>query len=165
MADKRRRRIRNRTDLERLSPTEREDRAAALRAITIKREDPRVSLTEAARRAGTSPQSVRRYAGEALERDGRRWVVTSGDRLYRPMVVYSGGEVVAVDVRGSRKAAELSAYHRAVGHYLDTGDEEPLQHFAGRTVAGVEYETDPDYLDEMARRGQLSIESIYQVVG
>lgn len=159
-----RKRVRNRKDLEALSPKELEDRAAALRAITLKREDPAMSLTKAARRAGTTPQAVRRYAGDALERRGSRWSATRGDRIYRPMVVYSEGDVVPADVRGSHKAAELSDYHRAVGHYINIGDDEPLRRFTGKTVAGVEYETDPDVLDEMARRGQLDIESIYQVV-
>lgn len=159
-----RKRVRNRRDLDALSPEEQDDRAGALRALTLMREDPTMSMTKAARRAGTTPQAVRRYAGDALERRGSRWSATRGDRLYRPMVVHSGGETVAINVRGSHKAAELSDYHRAVGHYLNTGDEEPLRRFAGKTVAGVEYETDPDVLDEMARRGQLDIESIYQVV-
>jgi len=158
------RRIRNRADLEALSPTEREDRAATLQAITLMREDPTISLTKAARRSGTGPQTVRRYAGDALERRGSLWTATEGDRLYRPMYVHSGGETIAIDVRGSHKAAELSAYHRAIGHYLHTGDEDLLRLFVGRTVAGVEYETDPDVIDEMARRGQLDIESIYQLV-
>ncbi len=80
------------------------------------------------------------------------------------MIVFSAGTIVPVDVRGSRKASELRAYHEAVSKYLDTGDEEPLRRFTGKTVAGAEYETDPDVLDEMARRRQLTIESIYQLV-
>jgi len=31
-------------------------------------------------------------------------------------------------------------------------------------VAGVTYETDPTVLEEMARRGQLDMDSIYQAV-
>ena len=158
-----RRRVRNRRDLEGLSPQEREERATALRAVTIMRQEG-VSLSEASRKAGTKPDLVKRHAGEALERRGSRWGVTEGDRIYRPMIVYSGGAVVPVDVRGSHKATELSDYHRAVGRYLDDGDEESLRAFYGKTVDGVEYETDPDVLDEMARRGQLDIESIYQLV-
>jgi len=158
------RRIRNRADLEALSPTEREDRAATLQAITLMREDPTISLTKAARRSGTSPRAIRRYAGDALERRGSRWTATEGDRLYRPMYVHSGGETIAVDVRGSYKAAELSDYHRALGHYVNTGDDQPLRAFFGKTVGVYEYETDLDVIDEMARRGQLDIESIYQLV-
>jgi hypothetical protein len=160
----RRTRVRNRRDLEGLSSEEREERAAALRAVTRMREDPTLSLSAAARIESIRPQSIHRYAGEALERQGSRWSVTAGDRLYRPMYVHSGGATITVDVRGSHKASELSAYHRAVGHYLRTGDDDALSRFTGKSVAGVEYETDLDLLDEMARRGQLDVESIYQLV-
>ncbi len=128
------------------------------------REHPDISLSEAARRAGTRPGAVHRYAGDALARRGTQWRVTSRDRIYRPMIIYSNGQVVPVDVRSSRKATEVSDYHRAVGHYLETGDEEPLRAFFGKSVSGFEYETDSDVLDEMGRRGQLDIESIYQLV-
>lgn len=156
--------VRNRKDLEALTPKQRQERAAALQAVSMMRDDPTLSLSRAARQAGTTPRSVRHYAGDALEHSGSRWTATRADRLYRPMFVNSGGLVVPVDVRGSRKASEVSAYHRAVRRYLDSGDDRDLNRFASRTVAGVEYETDPDVLDEMARRGQLSIESIYQAV-
>ena len=86
------------------------------------------------------------------------------DRLHRAMYIFSGGEIVPVTVRGSRKASEVSAYHHAVRYYLDTGLTDRLRPFVGKTVDGVEYDTDPDVLDEIARRGQLSIESIYQLV-
>jgi hypothetical protein len=80
------------------------------------------------------------------------------------MVVYSAGVVVDVDVRGSRKASELGAYHAAVAAFLATGDEDVLRPFEGRRVGGYAYETDPSVLEEMARRGQLDMESIYQLV-
>jgi hypothetical protein len=80
------------------------------------------------------------------------------------MIVYSDGNVVEVDVRGSRKASELGAYHAAVSAFLATGDEEVLRQFERRGVGGYAYETDPTVLEEMARRGQLDMESIYQLV-
>ena len=43
----------------------------------------------------------------------------------------------------------------AVRHYLETGDAVPLQQFAGKSVAGVPYETDAMVLEEMARRHGL----------
>jgi len=80
------------------------------------------------------------------------------------MVVYSDGSIVEVDVRGSRKASEVGAYHAAVGSFLATGDDSRVTRFRGRRVAGVTYETDPTVLEEMARRGQLDMDSIYQAV-
>jgi hypothetical protein len=128
------------------------------------REDPTLSLSRAARQEGVSPEAVHRYAGQGLERHGSHWNVKAGDRLYRPMVVYSSGTITDIDVRGSRKASEVGAYHAAVRYFLATGDESALRRFEGRRVAGVVYETDPAVLEEMARRGQLDVDSIYQLV-
>jgi hypothetical protein len=123
-----------------------------------------LSLTAAARKAKTTPATVRRYAGSGLKLRNQRWEAIIGDRLVRPMYVFSGGQMVPIEVRGNRKASEVSAYHNAVSHYLDTGDEGGLRVFLGKTVSSVEYETDPDVLDEMARRHELTIESIYQAM-
>jgi hypothetical protein len=114
--------------------------------------------------ADTTPESVAWHAREGVQRQGRGWVVRPADRLYRPMRVYSGGAIVPVDVRGSRKASEVAAYHLAVHHYLSQGDDSRLRAFAGKTVAGVEYETDLDILNEMVRRGEIGVESIYRLV-
>lgn len=156
--------IGNRRALEALTTEQREQRRLSLRVLSSMREDRALSLNEASKREGISPTTVRRYADTAMERRGNRWRAKSGDRLYRPMVVYSNGSVVDIDVRGSRKASEVSDYYRAVGVFLDTGDERALRRFEGKTVAGVPYETDPSVLEEMARRGQLDMDSIYQLV-
>ena len=144
--------------------TQRQARRRALNAVNeMRRED--LSLTAAARKAKTTPATVRRYAGDSLTLRNQRWEAVLADRKIRSMYVNTGGHVVPVKVRGSRKASELSAYHNAVGYYLATGEADRLQPFLGKSVGGLEYETDLDVLDEMARRGQLSIESIYQAVG
>jgi len=158
------RHIANRGDLERLPKAARDQRAKALQVISHLRENPTISLDEAARLAGTTPEAVTWHGGEALQRKGGRWRARAGDRIYRPMIVHSEGRTVAVDVRGSRKASEVSVYHRAVAHFLQTGDETVLRRFRGKSVAGHPYETDPGVLEEMARRGQLDVESIYQLV-
>jgi hypothetical protein len=158
------RRIGNRRDLDRLPVRAREQRGHALRALSFMREDPSMGLAAAARQAGTAPEAVFWYVGEGLERERGNWRAKGGDRLYRAMVVNSDGQMVAVDVRGSGKASEVSAYHRAVRHYLETGDYYDLDRFADKSVGGVPYETDPSVLEEMARRRQLDIESIYQLV-
>jgi hypothetical protein len=128
------------------------------------RENPELSLREAAAQVGITPEAVTWHAGEALQRSDGGWSATPGDRLYRPMYVYSNGEKVRVDVRGSRKASELARYHAARSRYLETGDDIPLLQFTGKSVAGVPYETDTSVLEEMARRNYLDIESIYQLV-
>jgi hypothetical protein len=157
-------RISNKRTLTALTPNERERRRRSLRVISSMRENPALGLTEAALQEGVSPKSVLRYGGEGLQKDRGRWRTKPADRIYRPMFVYSDGDKVAVDVRGSRKASELGAYHAAVGEFLATGEESVLSRFEGRTVGGHTYETDPTSLEEMARRGQLDMDSIYQPV-
>jgi hypothetical protein len=157
-------RISNKRALMALSPGEQELRRRSLRVISGMRENRKLGLNEAAKQEGVSPRTVHSYADDALEKRGGRWRAKPADRIYRPMIVYSDGKVVEVDVRGSRKASELGAYHAAVSVFLATGDEEALRPFEGRRVGGYAYETDPTVLEEMARRGQLDMESIYQLV-
>jgi hypothetical protein len=158
------RHVRNRRDLERLPQEAQIRRSEALVALTHMRRDPRLTLAEAAHQVGTTPDVVRWYAGEALVRVQGNWQVRAGDRLYRRMYVHSGGQTVAVGVRGSQKASALSDYHQAVGIFLETGDESLLRRFASKSIAGLPFETNPDVLEEMARRGHLDVDSIYQLV-
>ena len=139
--------VRSRADLEALPTAAREARTAALSAVSYLRHEPGLSLDDAARRAGTSPEVVRWYAPEALERRGNRTIARQADRLYRSMYVFSGGQRVPIDVRGSRAASQVGAYHQAVKHYLSTGDDRGLQRFHGKRVGGVEFETDLDEFD------------------
>ena len=156
--------IRNVADLLGLPTEAQEQRARSLRALSAMREDPSLSIEAAARLEGTSVDAMTWHVAKALKREGGRWKPTKGDRLLRAMSVNSEGRVVNVNVRGSRKASEISRYHVAVRWFLDTGDESLLQAFTSKKVAGVVYETDPEVLEDMARRGQLDIESIYQAV-
>jgi len=158
------RRIRNKGDLGSLPPEAAEQRRRSLQAVSLMREDPELTLRDAAAQVGTTPEAVTWHANEAFQRNGNNWSTAPGDRLYRAMYVYSNGEKVGVDVRGSRKASELARYHVAVRRYLETGDDIPLLQFHGKSVAGVPYETDTSVLEEMARRSYLDIESIYQLV-
>ena len=158
------RHISNKADLGLLPSGAAEQRRRSLQAVSLMRNQPDLTLQEAAAQIGTTPEAVRWHAGEALERSAGEWSASNGDRLYRPMFVYSNGEKVLVDVRGSRKASELAHYHGAVTHYLETGDDTALKRFSGKTVAGMPYEIDTTVLEEMARRNYLDIESIYQLV-
>ena len=90
--------------------------------------------------------------------------MSAADRMFRPMLVYSGGDVVKVDVRGSRAASTIGAYHDAVRRYLVDQDPSGLAAMAGTKVGGVLLETDPAALEELDRRGELDFESIYRMV-
>jgi hypothetical protein len=119
------------------------------------------SLTVAARRAGTSPRTVMRYAGSDLGKRGRRWRVTR-DRAYRPMRVLTNTGIEVVDA-SRRDASTVGRYWSAVGHYIQHGDDSELRKLRGVTVNGYELETDLDVIDELAARGELDFEDIYEL--
>ncbi len=158
------RRARNRADVDALPLAAQEARLASFDAMANWRSRSGVTIDDVAAEAGTNPDAMKWFGIDAVYREGGKWRVTRADRLLRTMRVNSRGDVVVVDVRGSRKASELGAYHAAVYRYLHTGDDDALQRFAGKSVAGVPYETNGDALEEMWRRGDLSVEDIYQLV-
>jgi len=155
--------VRNRGELARLHPEEREARRAALDALALMRREG-VSLAQAAERAGTTQAAVLRHAGAALEREHGRYRPRRGDRLLRVMAVLgSDGLVHNVEVRGSRAASLVGEHWAAVGVYLETGDDSRLGALEGKRVAGIWLETDPDTLEWWAHTGELEIEDIYEL--
>ena len=108
--------------------------------------------------------AVRWWAPDAVVRSNGSLQVTSGDRMYRSMYIYSAGSAVTVDVRGSKVASLVGQYHAAIKRYLEHGDEAALLRFKGKMVGGFELEADLDVIDELARRGGFDFESIYRMV-
>ncbi len=148
-----------------LHPSELEGRRRALEGLAYMRREG-LTLTEAAKRAGTTPAAMLRHAGPALDRDGGGYRARPGDRLLRVMsVLGQGGVEHQVPVRGSRRASLIGAHWSAIGHYLRSGDDRRLRRFQGKRVAGIWLETDPDAIDEWARRGELEVEDIYELAG
>jgi len=153
----------NRAALAALHPREREARRAAFDALTLMRRDG-LSLGAAAERAGTTPAAVLRHTGPALELERGRYRARPADRLLRVMrVLGPGGVEHEVEVRGSRAASLVGEHWAAIGVYLQTGDDSRLQALEGKRVAGIWLETDPDAIEEWARRGELEIEDIYDL--
>lgn len=155
--------ITNGDQLNALPPAAQEARQGALDAIALARRQG-IPLEQAARKEGSSIDSIRWWASEAVERNAGTWRPRAADRLYRPMYGYTAGQTMAIDVRGSRAASDLGAYHAAIGAYLRTGDSSALERFAGKKIGGVELETNPDVIDELARRGEFDFETIYRDV-
>lgn len=119
------------------------------------------SLTVAARRAGTAPRTVKSYAGSDLGKRGGRWRVAR-DRAYRPMRILTNTGVHVVDAN-RREASSVGRYWSAIGRYLQNEDDSELRKFRGVTVNGYELETDLDVIDELAARGELDFEDIYEL--
>jgi len=143
-----------------LRPTERETRERTLEALNLMRQEGH-SASEAAELAGTTTKSMRRYLGDALEQDGRRLRASRGDRLYRELKVLTTEGTKVVGVRGSGQASLISQHANAVRQYLATGQTGALAPFAGRTIAGLAFETDPTAIEEHWRRGELDWEDLY----
>jgi hypothetical protein len=126
------------------------------------------SLSRAAREVGISPDTVLRYAGSAFTRDGRgRWTATPSDRLARRMKWLDGRGLTSVEPATSKEASKLSAYWRAVDHFLLTGDDRPLRRFRRmrlrtRQKATLGFVTDPGQLERLGQAGQLSFEDLYE---
>jgi hypothetical protein len=152
---------RSRRDLIKLRPAEREARRRSLEALRIMRREGR-SLSRAARDAGTTPKTVRRYADGALEgTSGGRLKARRADRLLRVMNVLSTDGHVTVAVRGSGAASLVAEHANAVRRYLTAGDTGALDRFVGVRVAGLTLETDPDAIETFALSGELDFEEIY----
>jgi hypothetical protein len=151
-------------DLNQLPLSAQLQRERSLRVIASMRENRTLSLPEAARREGTTPEAVVWFGEGSVTKVRGRWRASDADRLLRQMYVYSNGQIVEVSVRGSRKASELARYFNAVRLFREEGDDAALQDFEGRSVTGHVYETDLDILEEMARRDVLSIEDVYSLV-
>lgn len=144
--------LRRRAALEDLPESARESRAAAQHALADVRAG--YGLDEAAARWNTSPEAVRAWVGDALDR--------AADRLPREIVVIGREGPVDVVVRGSRSTSLAAAHASAVGHYLAMGDRRMLAEFRGRRVAGVRLETRPAVLTRLAREGELEVEALYR---
>lgn len=142
-----------------LRASEKQARGRALEALSKMRKG--ASLSKAAAEAHTTPNTVAKYAGEQLRREGGRMVASRGDRLFRVMRLITTEGVQEVALGGSRQASLAAAHANAVKHFLATGDDEPLRRFAGVTVGGKQLESDPAKLEEAGRRGELEYEDIY----
>jgi hypothetical protein len=148
----------------RLRPAERAARSRALEAVQLMRREG-LSLSRAAKRAGTTPNAVHRHAGSALEHGGRRYRAKPYDRLVREMHFLTGRGLTVLPVRDSRSASRIARYMGAVDHYLRTGDDRRLRRFRGKGV-WVEkrfrpFITDLDLLDRLASAGEVSFEELY----
>lgn len=149
-----------------LDKSEKVARARALDAVRWMRRDG-MSLAQAARKADTTPNTVIRYAGAALDQRDGRYQPKPYDRLVRPMrfATYTG--VRWLPIHDSRSARLVGQYWRAVRQYLDTGDTRAVQRFRGRSITvdklAYPFVTEPEMLDLLRDAGELDFVTIYEL--
>jgi len=125
------------------------------------------SLTQASRKFGLDPRTVRQLARPALRklRNGR-WAARTHDHLLRVLVIPSPEGLREIGVNDSRQATRLGKYWTAVDRYLSTGDASALREFRGKYIIEasgkrVPLLTDLHELDRLGSAGVLSFESLY----
>jgi AraC-like DNA-binding protein len=123
------------------------------------------SLRAASREAGTTPRTVKRVFGRALERQPNGRYVAHGDREPFVMRIISDDVVVERVVRGDRRRSIVGRHHNAVAKALgpDGGNPAVLAPFVHRRVAGVQLGADLDRLAELWRQGELDFLEIYVI--
>lgn len=152
-------------DVRELPGRERRAREQALDAIALMRRDDTLTIAQAARRAGTTVDTMLRYAGAALEKRGGRYHAKPYDRLARAMEFLTPEGVISLEVRDSRSRRRIGEYMNAVKRYVNTGDARGLRKFQGRAIRidgrGYPFATDTATLDRLASAGELGFDNIY----
>jgi hypothetical protein len=140
-------------------------RERSLEVLQLMRSDG-LSLTAAARKAGTTASTVLKHAPSALRRTrSGRYAVTPSDRYTRHVWTLTPGGKLEVAVRGSRQAELQASYMAAVDWYLKRGDASRVAAFDGKGVRSggrfYPFITDTAVLDKLVRAGEVSFERLY----
>ncbi len=61
-----------------------------------------------------------------------------------------------------KEASVVGSYFNALKDFLQTGDDSDLAVFEGDVIAGIPLETDPEWIEYWAYRGDLDFEDIYE---
>jgi hypothetical protein len=153
------------TFLDAMSGVKEDTYRRALDAIALKRRNPKISLTKAAKSSGTTLTTVRKYAGNAIEIRSGRFDVRPSDRLARRMRMLTPKGEVIVHTTSSRTATLIAEYNNALRAYVLTRDTSELKRFATKIVrsSGEQYTfaTDTRTLDRYVRAGAVHFVDIY----
>ena len=127
-----------------------------------------LSLSQAAKHAGTTSRTMHRHVGKALKKgtDGR-YAATKWDRIPRTMRFLTENGMIDFVFRDSRIASDIARHLSAVNQFLRTGDRAPLAAFRGKSVRSGKtahaYLTNPTALERLAYAGEVSFEDIYSL--
>ena len=157
----RRRRTRAKSKKAGRDPQERERGLASLAFMRSEG----LSLTRAARKAGTTAATVRKYVGSTLTRNARgHYKPKRFDRLTRELRFTTRNGPIHLKVRDSRAASLVAHHAAAVRIFLRTGRLDVLEPFQGKSIraGGTTHPflTDPDLLERLAYSGE-SFERLY----
>jgi hypothetical protein len=125
-----------------------------------------VSQKEAAKQAGVSAETLRRFQklNTTSQRVGRRWVIV--DTRPVSVVMATRGKMRSVTVSHDA-ASDISRHWIAINHFLETNSPTHLAAFVGkglRDSKGVfhPFETRPNVLRKLDSAGELSFIDIYR---
>lgn len=137
-----------------------------LSAISKMRSD-KVSLTQAAHDAGTSPRTVTKWGKSALrkKRSGK-YAAKASDKLLRIVMIPTPEGMREIGVRESKQVSLLAEYWNALHRYLQTGDAKLLKTFQGKQIKDangmdIPLSTALPVLNRLGSAGVLSFESLY----
>jgi transcriptional regulator with XRE-family HTH domain len=125
-----------------------------------------VSQKEAAKQAGVSAETLRRFqkANTTSHWNGRRWAISDA----RPVPVWMAtrGKMRSVTVSHDA-ASDISRHWIAINHFLETNSPTHLAAFVGKglrdaTGAFHPFETRPNILRKLDSVGELSFVDIYR---
>lgn len=159
--------VRSAEDYAALRPASRVAHERALDALARMRRQG-MSLTDAARAAGTTRQNVTRHVGTAIKRDTReRYIATRSDLFYRRMIMETDSGSRIVEPATSRAASLIGKHYAAMRHFLVTGDSSRIDQFRGAYITTRDGEqhnflTNLDEIERLGRAGEFSFESLYE---
>jgi hypothetical protein len=150
-----------------LTPRENAAYQKATKTLAIMREGD-LSLTKAAKAAGTTPRTVATWAKRDISKVGNHYRLTrKQDNRYRTMNVLTSEGVEKIVVRGSRDAALVRGQRDAFLKYRQNGDPSVFDRFKGKQVGvgqnKVTLLTDIDVIKDAFDSGELDLVSVYEV--
>jgi hypothetical protein len=125
-----------------------------------------VSQKEAAKQAGVSAETLRRFqkANTTSQREGRRWVIV--DTRPVSVVMATQGKMRTVTVSHDA-SSDISRHWIAINLFLETNNPSHLAAFVGRGLRDSKgvfhpFETRPNVLRKLDSVGELSFVDIYR---
>jgi hypothetical protein len=151
------------------SVREAQSRERSLAALGRMRRDG-TSLSQAAKAEGVKPNTVRKYVGSALKREGQsgRFHASKGDNFKRHLYIPTALGPAPVPIYGSKDASAVAEYLNAVAVYLRTGKATQLKRFKGKSFGKgkqkIELITDPKTLSALAGADALHFDQLYAAI-